>query len=200
VPEPDRRGVPRLSRARVDRAALGADGVLGVELTRTSPDGEAQEYVALGTAVRAATKQRPRRPFTTDLPGQDVAELMRAGWVPVCVAIGVDGRAMADVDYEIGYGRSMLAGVYGNAEIDLPTALATDVRAAARVEFARAIGDAGADGGIVSAMTFDLWPVKDVAAAAMATVTGTAIARFQESRTAPADVLKILPLNRDLPD
>jgi len=189
-----------LDRLEEEATALGADGVLGIELTSTSPDGEAQEYVALGTAVRAATTQRPHRPFTTDLPGQDVAKLMRAGWVPVCVAIGVDGRAMTNFNYEIGYGWSVLAGVYGNAEIDLPTALATDVRAAARAEFAREIGECGADGGIVSGMTFDLWPVEDVAAAAIATVTGTAIARFHEGRTAPAGALTILPLNRELPD
>ncbi|MFJ1763028.1 heavy metal-binding domain-containing protein [Amycolatopsis sp. NPDC088138] len=188
-----------LDRLEEEAAGLGADGVLDIRLTSTSFDGEAQEYVALGTAVRAGTKQRLRRPFTTVLPGQDVAKLMQAGWVPVRVAIGVDGQAMANADFGFGYARSMLAGIYNNAEIDLPTALATKVRAAARAEFAREIGECGADGGIVSGMTFDLWPVEDVAAAAIATVTGTAIARFREG---PAQVgaLTFLPLNRDLPD
>ncbi|MEA5364376.1 heavy metal-binding domain-containing protein [Amycolatopsis sp., V23-08] len=188
-----------LDRLEEEAAGLGADGVLGIRLTRTTFDGEAQEYVALGTAVRAGTKQRPHRPFTTDLPGQDVAKLIQAGWVPVRVAIGVDGQAMTNSNFELGYSWSMLAGVYDNAEIDLPTALATQVRAAARAEFAREIGECGADGGIVSGTTFDLWPVEDVAAAAIATVTGTAIARFREG-IPHVGALTILPLNRDLPD
>jgi hypothetical protein len=113
----------------------------------------------------------------------------------VRVATGVDGWAMTTY-----LGRTMTARWAGNTEVPLPTQLATDVRAAARAEFAREIRDCGADGGIVSDMTFDVWPVQDVAAAAMATVTGTAIARFHDGRAAPAGALKILPLNRELPD
>jgi uncharacterized protein YbjQ (UPF0145 family) len=180
-----------LDRLEEEAIGLGADGVLGIELTTSSPDGEIQEYVALGTAVRAATKQRPRRLFTTDLPGYDVAKLMGAGWVPVRIAIGVAGKAMIEW-----YGRPMVAAWAGNTEVALPTQLATEVRAAARAEFAREIGECGADGGIVSELTFDVWPVKDVAAAGIATVIGTAIARFGEERPASAGALRILPLKR----
>lgn len=42
--------------------------------------------------------------------------------------------------------------------------------------------------------TFELWPAKDNAAAAIATVTGTAIARFGKGRAAPA--FSLLPVNR----
>lgn len=181
-----------LDRLEEEATALGADGVLGIEFTITSLDDVAQEFVALGTAVRAATDRRPRRPFTTFLPGQDVGKLMQAGWVPVRVAVGVAGQAMFDK-----YHRPSQTRVWaGNFEVDMPTKLVTDVRAAARAEFAREIGDCGADGGIVSDMNVQAWPVHDYAVAGIATVIGTAIARFHEGRTAPTSALKILPLNR----
>ncbi|MEV5718080.1 heavy metal-binding domain-containing protein [Amycolatopsis mediterranei] len=180
-----------LDRLVEEAAAIGADGVLGIDFAVTSPDGAAQEFVALGTAVRAKAGPRPRHPFTTGLPGQDVAKLMLAGWVPVRVAVGISGRAFTDY-----WQRSVVGEWAGNAEVPLATELATAVRAEARAEFAREIGDCGADGGIVSDLKFDIWPVHDIAVAAMATVIGTAIARFHEGPATPAGTLKILPLNR----
>ncbi|MEV7038941.1 heavy metal-binding domain-containing protein [Amycolatopsis sp. NPDC051061] len=180
-----------LDRLGQEATALGADGVLGIEVTITALDDVMQEFTALGTAVRAETGQRPRRLFTTDLPGQDVGKLMQAGWVPVRMAVGVAGRAQ--FDYTMQYQVNPLA---GNTEVDAPTKVVTEVRGAARAEFARAIRDCGADGGIVSGMTLRMWPVQEVAVAGIATVTGTAIARFHEGRAAPTSALKILPLNR----
>ena len=180
-----------LDRLVEEASAIGADGVLGIDFTVTSPDGMAQEFVALGTAVRATTGPRLRRPFTTGLPGQDVAKLMHAGWVPVRVAVGICGRAFTDL-----WQRSLISEWSGNVEVPIATELATAVRAEARAEFAREIGDCGADGGIVSDLKFDLWPVHDIAVAAMATVIGTAIAQFRAGPAAPAPTLKILPLKR----
>ncbi|WP_410609919.1 heavy metal-binding domain-containing protein [Amycolatopsis sp. lyj-109] len=180
-----------LDRLVEEATAIGAHGVLGIDFTITSPDGLVQEFVALGTAVRATAGPRPRRPFTTGLPGQDVAKLMLAGWVPVRVAVGISGRAFTDR-----WGRPMVNEWVGNIEVPMATELATAVRTAARAEFTREIGDCGADGGIVSDLKFDLWPVHDVAVAAMATVIGTAITRFREGPVAPTSTLKILPLTR----
>jgi uncharacterized protein YbjQ (UPF0145 family) len=178
-----------LDRLGQEATALGADGVLGIRVTTTALDDAMQEFTALGTAVRAGTDQRPRRLFTTDLPGQDVGKLMQAGWVPVRVAISVAGRA--HFDYNMQYQINPLA---GNTEVDAATKVATEVRGAARAEFARAIRESGADGGIVSGMTLRTWPVQEVAVAGIATVTGTAIARFHTGRAAPTRALKILPL------
>ena len=180
-----------LDRLTQEAAALGADGVLGIEFTITSPDEMTQEFVALGTAVRAEGRQRPRRPFTTDLPGQDVGKLMQAGWVPAQVAVGVAGRAFTDY-----WRQPMVTAWAGNIEVAMATELATGVRAAARAEFADEIRGCGADGGIVSDLRFEIWPVQDVAVAAIATVTGTAIARFHEGPATPAGVLQMLPLTR----
>ncbi|MFI5591834.1 heavy metal-binding domain-containing protein [Amycolatopsis sp. NPDC051758] len=180
-----------LDRIAQEATALGADGVLGIRFTVTPLDEVMREFVALGTAVRAESEQRPRRPFTTGLAGQDVGKLMQAGWVPVSVAIGVAGRAAYDYNMP-----NQTVAWAGNTEVDAPTKVVTEVRAAARAEFARAIRDCGADGGIVSAMTLQSWPVQEVAVAGIATVTGTAIARFHTGRAAPTSALKILPLNR----
>ncbi|MEU8632972.1 heavy metal-binding domain-containing protein [Amycolatopsis sp. NPDC048633] len=180
-----------LDRLGQEATALGADGVLDIRFTITPLDGVAQEFVALGTAVRAETTQRPRRLFTTDLPGQDVGKLMQAGWVPVRVAVGVAARG--EFDYNMQYQTSNWA---GNTEVDAPTRVVNEVRAAARAEFARAIRDSGADGGIVSDMRLRTWPVQELAVVGIASVTGTAIARFHTGRAAPTSALKILPLNR----
>jgi hypothetical protein len=115
---------------------------------------------------------------------------MQAGWVPAQVAVGVAGRAFIEH-----YAWPMVPAWAGNTEIALATELATAVRAAARAEFADEIRACGADGGIVSDLRFELWPVRDIAVAAIATVTGTAIARFHEGPAGPAGVLKMLPLN-----
>jgi uncharacterized protein YbjQ (UPF0145 family) len=180
-----------LDRLSQEATALGADGVLGITLTITALDDVMQEFVALGTAVRADAGPRPRQLFTTGLPGQDVGKLMQAGWVPVRLAIGVAGRAHFDYTMQ-----NQMTAWAGNTEVDAPTKVVTEVRAAARAEFARVIRDCGADGGIVSDMTLRTWLAQEVAVAGIATVTGTAIARFHQGRAAPTSALKILPLNR----
>ncbi len=180
-----------LDRLGQEAEAIGADGVLGITLTLTSLDDVMREFTALGTAVRADTQQRPGRLFTTELPGQDVGKLMQAGWVPARLVIGVAGRAK--YDYNMQNQTSVWA---GNTEVDLPTHVVNEVRGAARAEFARGIRESGADGGIVSRLTLRTWPVQEIAVAGIATVTGTAIARFHPGRAAPTSALKILPLNR----
>lgn len=180
-----------LGRLSEEASALGADGVLDIRFTTTSLDGTAQELVAMGTAVRAETTQRPGRLFTTDLPGQDVGKLMQAGWVPVRVAVGVAARGRIDNTMP-----NQTDFWTGNVEVDTPTRVVNQVRAAARAEFARAIQDCGADGGIVSDLRLWTWPVQEVAVYGIASVIGTAIARFHDGPAAPTSALKILPLNR----
>lgn len=180
-----------LARLGLEAETLGADGVLGISCTVTPLDGLLREFVALGTAVKADTAQRPGRLFTTGLPGQDVAKLMRAGWVPAAFTIGVGARAV--YDYSMRTQTTMLA---GNVEVDAATWVVSESRADARQEFHRAVRDSGADGGIVSDMTLDTWSFQDFGVAAMAGVYGTAIARFHDGPSAPTSALTILPLDR----
>ena len=47
------------------------------------------EFKALGTAVRAPGKVRPRKPFSSHVSGQEFAKLLLAGYVPTGLALGI---------------------------------------------------------------------------------------------------------------
>ncbi|GAA3544488.1 heavy metal-binding domain-containing protein [Amycolatopsis ultiminotia] len=180
-----------LERLRREAQAIGADGVIGIALSVTPLDETMHEFVALGTAVRAESKQRPGFVFTTELSGPDVSKLVQAGWVPATVVTGFGARAV--VDYNMQYQTTVWS---GNTEVDAHTELVTAVRSAARTEFGRAVRESGADGAIVSRMTLDSWQLGEVGVAGVASVFGTAVARFHTGAAAPSAALTILPLDR----
>ena len=83
-----------VERMTAQCAELGGDGVVGLRVSRGSFLLGGQEFMALGTAVRArGAEDGPARadfaPFTSDLSGQDFAKLIMAGWVPVGLVLGV---------------------------------------------------------------------------------------------------------------
>lgn len=177
-----------LYRLREEAARLGAHGVVGIRLTRRPMSDLTEEVVALGTAVRDPSGTPRSRPFTTTLPGTDVAKLASAGWAPtdVIVAVAVDG---AFRDYSVVQQTSIFA---GNIEVDALTAMVNRVRAAARRDFADLLGRSGAHGGIVSSMSLEMLPVAETSAGARADILGTGIARVAPpTRTG---VLPIMPL------
>ena len=81
-------------RMQAEADALGADGIVGVRLSwRTVGEGEHLEFIAVGTAVRYTAKpgafKRPNgQAFTSHLTGQDMATLLRSGFVPVAFVMG----------------------------------------------------------------------------------------------------------------
>jgi uncharacterized protein YbjQ (UPF0145 family) len=82
-----------LDRMRDRAHVAGAVGVVGVRLSHEDDglrDGVARHFTALGTAVRPrGESRRGRGPFTSHLSGQDMILLLRAGFRPVGVALGV---------------------------------------------------------------------------------------------------------------
>ncbi|WP_158710121.1 heavy metal-binding domain-containing protein [Streptomyces katrae] len=78
-----------LARAVAEGRALGGDGIVGVELRVGDFPAGGLEFTALGTAVRARSRIRPRLPFTSHLSGQDFAKLIHARWVPTGLAFGI---------------------------------------------------------------------------------------------------------------
>lgn len=116
-----------VERMREECSGLGGDGVVGVRLTVKSFYGNGLEFMAIGTAVRADGDTRPRRPFTSDLSGQDFAKLIRAGWVPVDLVQGVGAVVRHD-----DIGQRMQQSSWINQELVGPTGLVTAARAAAR--------------------------------------------------------------------
>jgi len=185
-----------LTRMRDEAAALDADGVVGVRLVEERIEGEKREFTALGTAVRSRGRQRPERPFTTDLAAQDAAKLMAAGWAPAGIVYGLS-VAVRHLDWLTNAQNSYLA---GNTEVSGYTELLTHVRAAAREDFAARVARLGGDGALMSGLRSRMWPVGAAGDhhhhdhAAECLVTGNAIAEFRRGRAPLTSSLTVLPL------
>ncbi|HZS19438.1 MAG TPA: heavy metal-binding domain-containing protein [Pseudonocardiaceae bacterium] len=182
-------------RRMVDEAsAMDADGVVGVRLSVSHLGNNNREFVALGTAVRARCQQRPSRVFTTDLAGQDVAKLLRAGWVPCAAVYGISVAVRHD-DWTTQRQASWGA---GNTEVSGYTELVWHVRADARHSFEQRARAAGAEGAIVSSMGLHISEIEPSEGhrdhVAEANVFGTALVSFHQGSTTPTRSLTILPL------
>lgn len=83
-----------MTRMEEEANALGADGIVGVRLQINRYEwGEAlAEFMAIGTAIRSRSGQSYRNPrglpFTSDLSGQDLWKLLKAGYRPVGMVMG----------------------------------------------------------------------------------------------------------------
>jgi uncharacterized protein YbjQ (UPF0145 family) len=109
-----------MSRMEAEAAALGADGVVGVDLEiRFMNWGEAVgEFTAIGTAVRSRSggswRQPNGLPFTSDLSGQAFWKLVRTGYRPLSLVLG-------NCVYHVGRQRMGLLGQWRNREMDVYT-------------------------------------------------------------------------------
>jgi uncharacterized protein YbjQ (UPF0145 family) len=184
-----------LARMVTEAKGMNADGVVGIRLTRSRLGESAQEFVALGTAVRARSSRRPKSLFTTDLAGQDIAKLMQAGWVPSRIAIGIAVESQF-LDWQ---SRSQMSVMAGNAEVSAYTQLINRVRAKSRQSFAKHARGSRADGAIVASMGLRSWHQEagnTPLLCAESSVFGTTIARFHSGRQAPTKALTIMPLRQ----
>ncbi len=84
-----------MTRMREEAADLGADGIVGVELTvkRLEWDKNILEFLAIGTGVVHAKghpgfKGPKGQPFTSDLSGQEFWTLLQAGYRPLEMVMG----------------------------------------------------------------------------------------------------------------
>jgi uncharacterized protein YbjQ (UPF0145 family) len=173
-----------VGRMITECAALGGHGVVGVRVSRgTFPLGGPQ-FTALGTAVRApGAAHGPPVPFTAGVSGQDFAKLMRAGWVPAGLVLGISIGSRHD---DRNTARQARWGS-GNAEVTGWTELVSQSRQDARRQLARDVRRLGADGVVIATMQMQV-RARDCPATAgrrdhivEATLIGTAVARF--SRT-----------------
>ena len=110
-----------MSRMEAEAAAVGADGVVGVNLDiRFMNWGDAMaEFTAIGTAVRSRTqpgqwKSAEGKPFTSDLSGQAFWKLLRTGYRPLSLVLG-------NCVYHVGRQRMGLFGNFQNRELDVYT-------------------------------------------------------------------------------
>src|SRR5690242_15930341 len=84
-----------MTRMEEEADLLGADGIVGVRLIfkEYAMDEGVLEFQAVGTGIRHRDRKgnfrtKDNRPFTSDLSGQDVWKLVRAGYRPVSLAMG----------------------------------------------------------------------------------------------------------------
>lgn len=84
-----------MTRMEEEADLLGADGVVGVRLVfkNYAMEEGVLEFQAIGTAIRhrkagGSFRTKDNRPFTSDLSGQDLWKLVRAGYRPLCLSMG----------------------------------------------------------------------------------------------------------------
>jgi uncharacterized protein YbjQ (UPF0145 family) len=181
-------------RMLLETKDIGADGVVGVRLQVSNMGEGNREFLAYGTAVRAHSKTRPANLFSTQLAGNDVAKMLHGGWVPVSICVGLSIAIRHD-DWTT---RNQASAWAGNVEVSGYTDLVNHVRNDARNQFQRRSAAYGAEAAVMSSMGLDIWE-QEVGEnhrdhVALATVMGTAIARFHKEEKAPTDSLLVLPM------
>lgn len=178
-----------LGRAVAECEALGGDGIVGASLKmRRFEAGGGFEFTAIGTAVRARSRIRPRRPFTSHVTGQEFAKLIHAGYVPTGLALGISIASRHD-DYST---RAALSRWAGNQEVPGYTQLINNARHDARNQLLQDARGHGGDGVVVDEVDLRIGErecpsyegQRDHIAEAF--LLGTSIARFDRSRREPA--------------
>ncbi|HUC59216.1 MAG TPA: heavy metal-binding domain-containing protein [Streptosporangiaceae bacterium] len=119
-----------LGRMSAECAALGGQGIVGVSLVRGDFPGGGYEFRAIGTAVRAKGNIRLPAPFTSDLSGQEFAQLIMSGWVPVSLVLGIS----IGVRHDDWFTRGQVSTAKWNTEVSGYTELVNRTRQDARNE------------------------------------------------------------------
>ena len=175
-----------LDRMIQECAELGGHGVVGVKLTIGSFPAGGLEFKAIGTAVAAPGAPLPkgrRKPFTSDLSGQDFTKLIMKGWVPAGLVLGISIGSRHDDWLTVGQTRWGA----GNAEVVGYTELVNDVRHDSRKQLEADVKRIGAEGVVIADMEMRVrereCPVQEGRRDHIveATVIGTGITRFSRS-------------------
>lgn len=193
-----------LRRAVSECRARGGDGVVGLTFRIREISAENVEFTAVGTAVRARSSIRPRRPFTSHLSGQEFARLVHSGWVPTGVAFGISMASRHDDRHTV----RQSGWTAGNQEVDTYTQLVSQVRRDARAQLTREAAKNGGDALVVDDMELRVRErdcrigAKDRVAEAL--FVGTSIARFERTRKpagpAPLTIMRLDRNRNDLAD
>src|SRR6202043_1670520 len=197
-----------LDRMTTECDELGGHGVVGVRLTIGAFPAGGLEFKAIGTAIRApgvgpvSTWQhrgtRPKRPFTSDLSGQDFTKLIMKGWVPAGLALGISIGSRHDDWLTVGQTRWGS----GNAEVTGYTELVSDARHDSREQLERDVRRLGGEGVVIASMDMRVrereCPVQEGRRDHIveATTIGTAIVRFdRQERRHSGPTLAVMSLD-----
>jgi uncharacterized protein YbjQ (UPF0145 family) len=176
---------------------LGGHGIVGVRLTIGAFPASGLEFKAIGTAVRGPGAPPLRKPFTSDLSGQDFAKLMLAGWAPAGLVLGISIGSRHDDWLTI----SQTRWTSGNAEVHGYTDLVNRTRHDARHQLEGDVTRLGGDGVVVQDMDMRVrereCPMQEGRRDHIveATIIGTAVARFAAARRTPGAPLAIMSLD-----
>jgi len=188
-----------IGRMVAECSALGGHGVVGVRLTIGNFATGGLEFKAIGTAVRAPGAIPLKRPFTSDISGQDFAKLIRDGAVPVGLVLGISVGARHDDWLTRNQSSRWMS---GNTEVSGYTDLINKTRHDARDQLRRDVRDLGAEGVVIQRMDMKIGehecPAQEGARDHLAEVTivGTAITHFRKStRATERPSLAILSLD-----
>jgi uncharacterized protein YbjQ (UPF0145 family) len=177
-----------LGRAVAECRALGGDGIVGMRLSVANFLTETVEFTVEGTAVRVRSSTRPPEPFTTHVSGQDLAKLLRAGWMPFALVFGL-AIAACHFDSTMALQTQRRLGAAGNREVSGYTRLANDARREARRMLEQAVRRLGGAGAVADETTLHFsereCPLFDqrVDYLAEASVLGSAIVPFERNAT-----------------
>ena len=182
-----------LDRMTAECEELGGHGVVGVRLSIGGFPAGGLEFKAIGTAIRAPGVSpvsawarrggRPKRPFTSDLSGQDFTKLIMKGWAPAGLALGISIGSRHDDWLTVGQTRWGA----GNAEVVGFTELVNDARHDARLQLERDVTRLGGEGVVIADMEMHVrereCPVQEGRRDHIVEVTtiGTAIVRFSDA-------------------
>jgi uncharacterized protein YbjQ (UPF0145 family) len=186
-----------LGRMSAECVELGGHGVVGVSLSIGGFPAGGLEFKAIGTAVRAPGAPPLRQPFTSDLSGQDFAKLIRAGWVPAGMALGISVGARHDDWLTV----TQTSWGSGNTEVHGYSDLVHEARHDARIQLEKDVARLGAAGVVVSTVDTRIrereCPMQEHRKDHIveATIIGTAIAQFADGRRADEPSLAILSLD-----
>ena len=176
-----------IGRMTAECSALGGHGAVGVRLTIGRFPAGGLEFKAIGTAVRAPGAMALRRPFTSDVSGQDFAKLIGDGVVPVGLALGISIGARHD-DWLTRNQTSRW--MSGNTEVSGYTDLINQTRHDARNQLRKDVNALGAEGVVIQSMDMQVGehecPAQEGARdhVAEVTIVGTAITHFRKSQRA----------------
>jgi uncharacterized protein YbjQ (UPF0145 family) len=145
-----------LNRLSQEAAGVGGHGVVGVHLNMRYLEQSMgiMEYTAIGTAVRRPGAGPLAYPFLSALSGQEFSKLIRAGYVPAGLVMGVSA-------YQIHSGWTTLYQTrsWQNQEVQQYTEAVTRARQTAMARLEEDLSRYGADGCVGSDVGMQVWPV-----------------------------------------
>jgi uncharacterized protein YbjQ (UPF0145 family) len=143
-----------LNRLSLEAAGAGGHGVVGVHLNMRYLEQSKGilEFTAIGTAVRRLGADPLPYPFLSALSGQEFSKLLRAGYVPAGLVMGVSA-----IQIHNGWGTRWQAQSWQNQEVGQYTEAVVGARALAVSRLHDDLRRFGADGCVGSDVGMQVW-------------------------------------------